>query len=203
MGKRYKEIRPEDEAFIRRQKLFFVGTAPLAEGGHVNLSPKGHDTFRILSPNEVAYLDYTGSGNETSAHLAENGRITFLFVSFEGPPEILRLYGKGRVVLPGDPEWEGLMELFEEEPGVRQIIAASVHTVQTSCGYSVPFFSYEGERDTLRKWAGKKGEEGLRDYVREKNSVSLDGMLTPLGRRARAEDEAGGPQGETPSKAGR
>lgn len=182
MGKRFPAMLPEHEAFIKRQHLFFVGTAPLQAGGHVNLSPKGHDVLRLFSPTEVAYLDLTGSGNETSAHVEENGRITFMFAAFEGAPMILRLYGTGRVILPGTEEWERLSPHFELLPGARQIIWADIHQVQTSCGYSVPFLQYEGERDTLQRWAAHKGEEGLVDYRKEKNSVTLDGLVTPLGR---------------------
>jgi hypothetical protein len=183
MGKFFTSILPEHEAFIRKQHIFFVGSAPLKEDGHVNLSPKGHDALRIFSPTEVAYLDLTGSGNETSAHLLENGRITFMFIALEGQPMILRLYGTGRVVLPGSDEWETLAPHFEMMPGARQIIAATLHAVQTSCGYSVPYFSYEGDRDTLQRWADTKGEEGLIAYRQEKNSVSMDGLVTPIGRQ--------------------
>lgn len=183
MAKLYSEISPEHKAFIERQRLFFVGSAPLDADGHVNLSPKGCDVLRILSPTEVAYLDLTGSGNETSAHLAENGRITIMFMALEGPPMILRLYGKGRVILPGTSEWEDMAGHFELLPGARQIIAVSLHAVKTSCGFSVPYFSYTGERDTLQKWATAKGEDGLAAYHREKNCTSMDGIPTPLGRQ--------------------
>ncbi|QYR21342.1 pyridoxamine 5'-phosphate oxidase family protein [Paenibacillus sp. sptzw28] len=183
MGKFFTSILPEHEAFIRKQHIFFVGSAPLKADGHVNLSPKGHDALRIFSPTEVAYLDLTGSGNETSAHLLENGRITFMFIALEGQPMILRLYGTGRVVLPGTDEWETLAPHFEMMPGARQIITAALHAVQTSCGYSVPYFSYEGDRETLRKWADTKGEEGLTAYRHEKNSISIDGLVTPIGRQ--------------------
>lgn len=141
------------------------------------------DRLRILSPTEVAYLDLTGSGNETSAHLAENGRITIMFMALEGPPMILRLYGKGRVILPGTSEREDMAGHFELLPGARQIIAVALHAVKTSCGFSVPCFSYTGERDTLQKWATAKGEDGLAAYHREKNCTSMDGIPTPLGRQ--------------------
>jgi hypothetical protein len=180
MGKLFKAILPEHEAFIRKQHLFFVGSAPIQANGHVNLSPKGHDVLRIFSPTEVGYLDLTGSGNETSAHILENGRITFMFVAFEGAPIILRLYGTGRVVLPGTQEWETLAPHFEMYPGARQIVCASLHAVKTSCGFSIPFFDYTGERDTLKKWAEVKGDS-LADYHIEKNRVSMDGLATPLG----------------------
>ncbi|MFD1956377.1 pyridoxamine 5'-phosphate oxidase family protein [Paenibacillus thailandensis] len=181
MGKQFPSMLPEHMDFIRKQRLFFVGSAALSEEGHVNISPKGYDSFRILSENQVAYLDVTGSGNETSAHIKENGRITVMFCAFEGPPNILRLYGTGTVVLPGSEEWEWLYGGFTPLEGARQIILVDVHKVQTSCGYSVPFMAYEKERDTLRRWAAQKGEEGLKGYWQEKNRVSIDGLPTPLG----------------------
>ncbi|SDD39724.1 Pyridoxamine 5'-phosphate oxidase [Paenibacillus sp. UNCCL117] len=182
MGKSYPNMLPEHEAFIRKQHIFFVGSAPTAVEGHVNLSPKGYDSFRILSSSQVAYLDMTGSGNETSAHLEENGRITFMFMAFEGAPMILRLYGSGQVVLPDTPEWDRLIPLFQPLPGARQIITAAIHEVKTSCGFSVPYFSYEADRDTLKQWSVNKGEEKLDAYRREKNRVSMDGLLTTLGK---------------------
>ncbi|MCC3372797.1 pyridoxamine 5'-phosphate oxidase family protein [Cohnella sp. REN36] len=178
MGKLYPRLEPEHEQFIHRQHLFFVGSAPA--DGHVNLSPKGYDAFRVLSPTSVAYLDLTGSGNETSAHLKDNGRITLMFIAFEGPPMVLRLYGTGRTVLPDMPEWETLIPHFEPLPGARQMIVADLHAVKTSCGYSVPFFEYAGERDTLKRWANQKGD-AIGAYHLEKNAVSMDGIVTPLG----------------------
>ncbi|GFZ81148.1 pyridoxamine 5'-phosphate oxidase [Paenibacillus marchantiophytorum] len=187
MGKSFEALLPEHEQFIGKQHIFFVGSAPLAGDGHVNLSPKGHDVLRILSTNEVAYLDLTGSGNETSAHLEENGRITVMFMAFEGPPMILRLYGVGRVVLPGTQEWDTLVPRFTLLPGARQIIVVDVHEVKTSCGYSVPFYNYEGERHTLQKWAAHQGEQGLNDYWQQKNMISMDGLPTPLGQKLSTE----------------
>lgn len=181
MGKQFTVMLPEHQEFIRRQHLFFVGSAPLSEEGHVNISPKGHDSFRILSENQVAYLDMTGSGNETSAHVHENGRVTVMFCAFEGPPNILRLYGIGSVVLPDSPEWESLYPLFTPLPGARQIIKIDVHKVQTSCGYAIPFMAYENERETLQRWSIQQGEEKLKQYRQEKNSASIDGLPTPLG----------------------
>ncbi|OMF30045.1 pyridoxamine 5'-phosphate oxidase [Paenibacillus sp. FSL H8-0548] len=181
MGKQFDAMLPQHEAFIGQQHIFFVGSAPLSEDGHVNISPKGHDCLRILSANRVAYLDMTGSGNETSAHIAENKRITLMFCAFEGAPNILRLYGTGTVLLPGSPEWDALYPLFPPLPGARQIIDIDVHKVQTSCGYSIPFLSYTGERETLQRWSIQQGEEGLKKYREEKNSKSIDGMPTPLG----------------------
>jgi Pyridoxamine 5'-phosphate oxidase len=182
MGQMFSALQPAHEEFIKKQKLFFVGSAPMDSEGHVNISPKGYDVFRILSSSEVAYLDVTGSGNETSAHIDENGRITIMFIAFEGSPMILRLYGTGQVVLPGTTKWEHLIGHFDLLPGARQIIYAQIHAVKTSCGMSVPFFQYEGERETLTQWALKKGERGLKSYHREKNMISMDGIVTPIGK---------------------
>lgn len=178
MGKVVECITEALQAFIEAQPLFFVATAPLSREGHVNLSPKGLDCFRVLSPSCVAYLDLTGSGNETAAHLQENARITFMFCAFEGPPRILRLYGTGGVVLPGETRWAELAALFPEYPGVRQIIVADIERVQTSCGFAVPLMEYVGQRDTLLRWAEAKGN-GLPRYRQEKNSRSIDGLPTP------------------------
>jgi hypothetical protein len=136
----------------------------------IYLSPKGHDVLRIFSATELAYLDLTGSGNETSAHLAENGRITLMFNAFEGPPMILRVYGTGQVILPGSSEWERLIPHFELLPGARQIILITLHKVQTSCGFAVPNFSYIGERETLQRWAIQKGEEGCANISKIKTA---------------------------------
>jgi len=178
MGKVVECITAELQAFIEAQPLFFVATAPLSPAGHVNLSPKGLDCFRVLSRSRVAYLDLTGSGNETAAHLCENARITFMFCAFGGSPRILRLYGTGRLVLPGEAQWAELAALFTEYPGVRQIVVADVERVQTSCGFAVPLMEYVGQRDTLLRWAEAKGDD-LRRYRREKNSQSIDGLPTP------------------------
>ena len=179
----YSSILPKHEEFIRKQRIFFVGSAPLSTDGHVNISPKGHDVLRIFSPNEVAYLDLTGSGNETSAHLIDNARITFMFLAFEGPPIILRLYGRGKVVLPDSPEWDDMAKHFDILPGSRQIIHAKIEMVKSSCGFSVPFYSYNGERDILQKWATNKGEQELEEYRKKKNSISMDGIVTPIGEK--------------------
>ncbi len=180
MGKLFDKMHPEHIEFMKAQHLFFVASAPLSEQGRVNVSPKGYDCFRVVSNDEVGYLDLTGSGNETSAHLEENGRITVMFTAFQGQPMILRLYGTGRVVLPGSEEWENYIPHFQMMPGARQLILVRVHQVMTSCGYSVPNFEYTGDRSTLLQWAENKGEEGLREYRQTKNSLSLDGLPTPL-----------------------
>jgi len=176
----YDSITPELADFIARQPIYFVATAPKAENGHVNLSPKGIDSFRVLSPTEVVYLDLTGSGNETAAHLAENGRITIMFCAFEGNPRILRLYGRGRTVLPGTKEYEPLLALFPAYPGIRQIVTAGITRVQTSCGFGVPLMEFVCQRDTLARWAEKQGEEGLAEYRKRKNAVSIDGLSAPM-----------------------
>jgi hypothetical protein len=175
MGKVLECITPELRAFIEAQPLFFVATAPLAGTGHVNLSPKGLDCFRFLSSSRVAYLDLTGSGNETAAHVRENGRITFMFCAFAGPPRVLRLHGTAQVVLPESREWAGLVDAFPSHPGVRQIITAEITRVSTSCGFGVPFMEYVGQRDTLIRWAEAKGE-ALPRYREEKNAQSIDGL---------------------------
>jgi hypothetical protein len=178
MGKVVASITPELRAFIESQPLFFVASAPLAGDGHVNLSPKGLDALRVLSPHAVAYADLTGSGNETAAHLRENGRITLMFCAFAGAPRILRLYGVGRAALPETPEWEALAGRFPPHPGVRQIVVVDVARVQTACGFGVPLMDYVRQRDTLPRWAESKGEELVR-YRREKNARSIDGLPAP------------------------
>jgi hypothetical protein len=180
MGKFFDSISDDLANWIREQPMFFVGSAPLSAEGHVNLSPKGLDSFRILTPNQVVYLDLTGSGNETSAHLHENARITIMFCAFKGAPRILRLYGKGRVILPDNPEWDELIALFPAIVGTRQLVVTDVHAVQTSCGYAVPLMDFVDQRDTLIKWAEHKGDDGLSAYWDEKNSLSIDKLPTPL-----------------------
>jgi len=182
MAKLFDHITEELQNFIAKQHLFFVGTAPLSPTGHVNLSPKGLESFRVLSKHRVGYLDVTGSGNETSAHLQENGRITIMFCAFQEPACILRLYGRGYTVLPDAPAWESLYSHFPPIPGTRQIIIADIERVQTSCGFGVPLYEYQGQRQTLIKWASKKGEQGVREYQQEKNIFSIDGLSTPLSR---------------------
>lgn len=180
MGKVLDEISTELAEFIRAQPLFFVATAPLSREGHVNLSPKGLDTLRILSPRRLAYADMTGSGNETSAHLAENARITLMFCSFAEHPKILRIYGSGKTILKSDPSWSELMAHFQPRLSLRQIIVVELNGVATSCGFGVPQMQFLHERDTLDEWAAKKGPAGLEAYRREKNLRSIDGLPTPL-----------------------
>lgn len=181
MGKFYDAIKPEHKDFILKQHMFFVATAPLSADGRVNLSPKGLDSFRVLSDGRVGYMDLISSGNETSAHTLENGRITFMFCSFDARPNILRLYGKGFTILRGTAGWEEYAKHFTIYPSTRQIIVADIDLVQTSCGFGVPLFDYKGEREKHFEWAKKKGTEGLQEYVVEKNLKSLDGLPTPIG----------------------
>ncbi len=174
MGTSYDGITPVLSHWIERQRMFFVATAPLASNGLVNCSPKGMDTFRILGPRDVAYLDLTGSGVETVAHARENGRIVFMFCAFNGPPKIVRLHGTSDVLLAGSPEHEALAPLFPEYPGRRAIIRALLVRVSESCGYAVPRYEYVEDRDTLVQWSETKGPDGLRQYRSEKNARSLD-----------------------------
>jgi len=183
MGKVFESIRPELATWIRRQHLFFVGTAPLAAEGHVNLSPKGLDTFRILDPMTVAYLDLTGSGAETIAHLRENGRIVFMFCAFEGPPKIVRLHGRGEVIAPDSPEYSGMVADMPVFPGARSVIRAHISRVSDSCGYAVPRYSYQADRDGLQRWADNKGKEDILAYQAQKNARSIDGLPALKGGR--------------------
>ena len=178
MAKFYPELDDNLHQFIAAQKLFFVATAP--DAGRLSLSPKGLDSLRVLDNKRVAYLDITGSGNETAAHLRQNGRMTMMFCAFEGDPLILRLYGQGRTVRREDADWAGLVSLFPSYPGVRQIMVLDIDSLQTSCGAGVPLFDYRGERDKLLRWAEKKGDDGIRAYWQEKNRVSIDGLPTGL-----------------------
>jgi hypothetical protein len=181
MGKFHDCIKPAHTAFIKEQHIFFVSTAPLSAEGRVNVSPKGLDCFRIISERQVAYMDLISSGNETSAHTLENGRITIMFCSFDATPNILRLYGKGFAVLPGTPEWKQYAPQFNIYPSTRQLMVADIDLVQTSCGFGVPMFEYRGERSIHFEWAEKKGADGLYEYVQQNNLKSLDGLPTDLG----------------------
>lgn len=180
MGKFFETINTSHRSFIENQHIFFVATAPLGKDGRVNLSPKGLDCFIVFSEQEVGYMDLISSGNETSAHTLENGRITFMFCSFEEKPNILRLYGKARTILPCSKEWDKYAPHFSIYPSTRQLIVANIDLVQTSCGFGVPLFDYAGEREIHFEWAERKGADGLDQYIREKNLVSLDGLPTVL-----------------------
>lgn len=176
MAKASADISDAQRAFIERQPLFFVATAPVAAGGHVNLSPKGLDALRVLGPREVAYLDLVGSGAETIAHVRENGRITLMFCAFEGPPTIVRLYGTGEVVEPQDPAFDLLRSLFGSGTGGRSVVRVRVHRVSDSCGFGVPLLEYRGQRAQLADWTDRKDPAALRDYQRQKNASSIDGL---------------------------
>lgn len=176
MGKIFEEITTDLEAWLKAQRMFFVGTAPLSAHGLVNCSPKGMDTFRILGPRQVAYLDLTGSGVETIAHLRENRRIVFMFCAFSGPPKIVRLHGTGEVITPGSAEWDELRQGFPQYPGARAVIRAEVSRISDSCGYAVPRMEYLEDRNVLIKSTEAKGVEGLKQYQNEKNARSLDGL---------------------------
>jgi len=176
MGQRYSDISDKLKQFIENQKIFFVGTATI--DSRVNISPKGMDSLRVLGKSRVVWLNVTGSGNETSAHIQENTRMTIMFAAFEGNPMILRLYGSANVIHKNDSEWNELFSLFNPVPGARQLFDLTVDLVQTSCGMAVPFFDYVEEREQLRKWATKKGDAGIKEYWLEKNQVSLDGKPT-------------------------
>jgi hypothetical protein len=178
MAKFYTQLDRQLCEFIAEQKLFFTATAPIE--GRINLSPKGIDSFRCLDFSQVAYLDLTGSGNETAAHLYQNGRMTIMFCSFTDKPLILRLYGKGEVVRPDTEQWEDLIGEFTDLPGKRQLILMQLESVQTSCGYGVPIYELQSERSTLVDWAIKKGVDGVSEYRRQKNHTSIDGLPTHL-----------------------
>lgn len=169
-------IDPTTAAFIRAQHIFFVATAPLSAEGLVNISPKGLDTFRVLDDRTAAYLDMTGSGIETVAHIKENGRIVVMFCAFDGPPNIVRLHGRGEVVEPSHPDFTTLRTQFPPRDGARAIIRIHVHRVSSSCGYAVPFMNFRAERTKLDESCARKGEAGLREYRDKKNRKSLDGL---------------------------
>lgn len=179
MAQKFETLLPEHTDFINAQHLFFVGSA--GAEGFVNVSPKGMDTLRILAPNKLIWLNLTGSGNETAAHVLENRRMTLMFCSFDKQPLILRVYGDAEVVYPRDESWASLIEHFPSYTGARQIFDLNIELVQTSCGFAVPYYDFQGERNTLTSWADKRGVEGVKDYWAEKNLVSLDGKSTGIG----------------------
>jgi hypothetical protein len=178
LGKQFAKIEPEHKIFIERQKIFFVASAP--PKGRINVSPKGLSSFRVLGDNDVAYLDCTGSGSETRAHLmaSDDKRLTIMFCAFEGAPVILRLYGQGQSLMRGTPEYAALVPKFEEVPGARQIVRIAVDLVQTSCGMGVPLFDYKQERGSLVRYWAAQGIDNLREYWSRKNMKSIDGLPT-------------------------
>lgn len=178
MAQMYAELSARHSEFINAQHMYFVGTA--TADSRINVSPKGMDSLRVISPGRVAWLNVTGSGNETSAHVQADGRMTVMFCAFEGAPLILRLYGRARVVHPGDPDWAPLYALFKPLPGARQIFDLAIDHVQTSCGMGVPLYDYRDQRGQLEPWAEKKGEAGLHEYWALKNQTSIDGLPTHI-----------------------
>ncbi|MGK2741877.1 pyridoxamine 5'-phosphate oxidase family protein [Tepidicaulis sp. LMO-SS28] len=178
MAERFDSLSEAHQRFIEAQKIFFVATA--ARDGRVNLSPKGHEALKVLGPNEILWLNLTGSGNETAAHVQDINRITLMWCAFEGPPRILRVYGTAAIIHPRDEAWKSCAEALPPLTGARQYIRIKIDLVQTSCGYAVPLFDYQGERPILLDWAERKGEDGLAAYWEEKNTKSLDGLPTGI-----------------------
>lgn len=178
MGQKLTELSERLIEFIREQHLFFVGTA--TEDSRVNISPKGMDSLRVMNSRRIIWLNVTGSGNETAAHVQLNPRMTLMFAAFSGRPMILRVYGTARVIHQKDPEWSGLYSLFAPLPGARQVFDLDIDLVQTSCGMAVPLFDYAGDREQLNRWAEKQGEVGIREYWRQKNQQSIDGLNTDI-----------------------
>lgn len=176
MGKEFEEIDERIQRWIERQHLFFVSTAPLADDGRLNCSPKGLDSLRVLGPRQIAYVDTGGSGIETVAHLKENGRIVIMLCAFEGPPKIFRFYGQGRSVEPHDAEFEKLAAMFSDMPAIRNFIVVDVDCIRDSCGYGVPLYEFRSERDSLRNWFEDKTADEVLEYRAERNAQSLDGL---------------------------
>lgn len=182
MGQTTKSLNEKQITFIEQQKIYFVGTA--AESGTVNISPKGGDSLRVIDSKTLAWLNLTGSGNESAAHVLRDPRMTVMFCAFEGAPLILRAYGQARAIHRNDPEWEIYVSLFPESIASRQIFLLDIDSVQSSCGMSVPYFSYEGDRDELAKWSERQGSEGIQNYWLKKNQRSLDGFETDIAARS-------------------
>ena len=178
MGKRYEVLSDKLIEFIKAQKIFFVGTA--TDNSRVNVSPKGMDSLRVIDNKRVIWLNVTGSGNETSAHVQQNSRMTIMFCALDGPPLILRLYGSAKVIHKNDAEWKKLFALFEPLPGARQIFDLSIELVQTSCGMAVPYYEYSGDRELLNDWAQKRDDESMKQYWLEKNQFSIDDIPTHI-----------------------
>jgi hypothetical protein len=178
MATHFQSLNDAHKAFINAQKIFFVASS--ASEGFINLSPKGLDSLKILNPNSLVWLNYTGSGNETASHIHGDGRMTLMFTSFEKEPLILKIYGHARVIHPYDKRWQEMCQHFKEEVGMRQFFEMDVELIITSCGYGVPLFSYKGERKTLQKWNQQKGQKGIENYWRDKNQISLNGKSTHI-----------------------
>jgi len=183
MGQKFNELSEKHIQFIAEQKIFFVGTA--CTDSRVNVSPKGMDSLRVISSTRVAWLNVTGSGNETSAHVQQDPRMTIMLCAFDGSPLILRLYGTAKVYHKGDAEWNELFPLFQPLPGARQIFDVTLDLVQSSCGMAVPYLSYDGDREQLSDWAIKKGDDGIKQYWEDKNQLSIDGAPTHIVAKSR------------------
>ncbi|PSV27792.1 pyridoxamine 5'-phosphate oxidase [Photobacterium sp. GB-72] len=182
LGKQFSELSDKHVEFIEKQKIYFVGTA--ADSGNVNLSPKGGDSLRVINSKQIAWLNLTGSGNESASHVIKNARMTLMFCAFEGAPLIFRVYGKAKVLHTKDEEWGQFVQLFPESVASRQIFILDIDFVQSSCGMSVPYFSYEGDRDDLANWSKKQGVEGIEQYWLKKNQKSIDGFETEIAKRS-------------------
>jgi len=176
MGKEYQEIDERMQRWIDRQHMFFVSTAPLADDGRINCSPKGLDGLRVLGPRQIAYADIGGSGIETVAHLKENGRIVIMLCAFDGPPKIFRFYGHGRSVEPHDADFERLVPMFPNMSDIRNFVIVDIDCIRDACGFGVPLFDFKSDRDSLKNWRESKTEDELLAYRIEKNSQSLDGL---------------------------
>ena len=178
MAVKFDSINKEHKKFIEAQKMFVVGSA--GADGFINISPKGMESFKIMDENTVVWVNYTGSGNETSAHVQENGRMTVLFNSFEKAPLVLKLYGKAKVIHECDARWDEMVSHFDTSVATRQVFEMKVELVLTSCGYAVPEYKFIKERDTLKKWSDKKGREGIKKYWKENNTHTLNGVETNI-----------------------
>lgn len=178
MAEKFDALNQKHIDFINSQHLFFIGSAGCE--GFINVSPKGMDTLKVINPHKVIWLNYTGSGNETSTHVQENGRMTIMWCSFDKKPLILKLYGNAKVIHPRDKEWDEMSGHFDDFVGTRQFFEFDISLVLTSCGYGVPYYEYKGERDTLIKWADNKGRDEIQKYWQENNTLSLDGKDTHI-----------------------
>lgn len=187
MGQKYTELSDKHIEFIKDQKIYFVGTA--AETGSVNLSPKGDDSLRVLNANTIAWLNLTGSGNESASHILKNSRMTIMFCAFDGKPLILRTYGQARMLHRGDAEWAKYIDLFPTSVASRQIFILDISMVQSSCGMSVPYFDYQEDRELLADWSERKGEKGIEDYWINKNQQSIDGFESKIVELSSGESE--------------
>lgn len=183
MGKQFSELADKHIEFINKQKIYFVATA--AEVGKVNLSPKGGDSLKVISPTQIAWLNLTGSGNESAAHVLQNPRMTVMWCAFEGSPLILRTYGKAKVLHSGDAEWAKYTALFPDSVANRQIFLLEIEMVQASCGMSVPLYTYDSDRNDLANWSERQGADGLEKYWLKNNQTSLDGFETEIAQRAK------------------